>query len=62
MFMTHELIARLHELSVKLRNSGDMDACILVEKAYDTIYRQYSELHNYAHKQDTTVHAKIRQK
>ena len=42
--MTHELIARLHELSVKLRNSGDMDACILVEKAYDTIYRQHKKI------------------
>ena len=50
MFMSHELITRLHELSVKLRNSGDTDACILVEKAYDTIFRQYSELDNYEHR------------
>ena len=60
--MTQELITQLHELSRKLRSNGDMDACILVEKAYDKIYRQYSELHNYAHKQDTAAHAKIRQK
>ena len=42
--MTRELITQLYELSRKLRNSGDIEACILVEKAYDTIYRQHKKI------------------
>lgn len=61
--MTQELITQLHELSRKLRSNGDIDACILVEKAYDTIYRQDRELTKYSpYKQHTAEHAKIRQK
>ena len=61
--MTQELITQLHELSRKLRSNGDIDACILVEKAYDTIYRQDLELTKYSpYKQVTTATVKIRQK
>ena len=61
--MTQELITQLHELSRKLRSNGDIEACILVEKAYDTIYRQDQELTKYSpHKQVTTATVKIRQK
>lgn len=42
--MTQELITQLHELSRKLRSNGDIEACILVEKAYDTIYRQHKKI------------------
>jgi hypothetical protein len=61
--MTQELITQLHELSRKLRSNGDIEACILVEKAYDTIYRQDLELTKYSpYKQVTTATVKIRQK
>ena len=61
--MTQELITQLFELSRKLRNNGDIEACILVEKAYDTIYRQDLELTKYSpYKQVTTATVKIRQK
>ena len=61
--MTQELITQLHELSRKLRSNGDIEACILVEKAYDTIYRQDQELTKYSsYKQVTTATVKIRQK
>ena len=61
--MTQELITQLHELSRKLRSNGDIDACILVEKAYDTIYRQDLELTKYSpYKQVTAATVKIRQK
>ena len=61
--MTQELITQLHELSRKLRSNGDIEACILVEKAYDTIYRQDLELTKYSpYKQVTAATVKIRQK
>ena len=61
--MTQELITQLHELSRKLRSNGDIEACILVEKAYDTIYRQDLKLTKYSpYKQVTTATVKIRQK
>ena len=61
--MTQELITQLHELSRKLRSNGNIEACILVEKAYDTIYRQDLELTKYSpYKQVTAATVKIRQK
>jgi len=61
--MTQELITQLHELSRKLRSNGDIESCILVEKAYDTIYRQDLELTKYSpYKQHTAATVKLRQK